>query len=336
MRAGRRLAIGVGLGLGLGGCSGSQSALDAHGAQASALRDLMGLFTVVCGTVWLLVLLALAVAVWRRRASGREPAEPGATSERRLGIVVGVAVALTVLTITGLTFASYRTTRGLTGIADEGVTIRLRGYQWWWEATYQDQAPERVFRTANELRIPVGRPVRVELAGVDVIHSFWVPSLAGKQDIIPGRQNEITLKAERPGIYRGQCAEFCGLQHAHMAFLVIAELPENYEAWRSAQLRAAEPPADPEAARGRDVFLAKSCKACHAIRGTPAGGVLGPDLTHVASRETIAAGLLPTTRGSLAAWVADPQTVKPGSKMPLVPLDADELRAVSAYLASLK
>jgi len=169
-----------------------------------------------------------------------------------------------------------------------------------------------------------------------VIHSFWVPSLAGKLDLIPGRQNVLTFTASRPGLYRGQCAEFCGLQHAHMAVLVFAENEASFEAWRRAQIAPAAEPTDAETQAGRQVFVDKACSTCHTVRGTRAQGTLGPDLTHVASRATIAAGLLPTTRGSLGAWIADPQTLKPGNNMPMVSLTPDELTAVSAYMASLK
>ncbi len=163
-----------------------------------------------------------------------------------------------------------------------------------------------------------------------------MPSLAGKLDMIPGRVNELRFAAPAPGIYRGQCAEFCGVQHAHMGLVVIAEEEGEFAAWRAAQTGDAPAPADPEAARGREVFLATPCAACHTVRGTPAVGRLGPDLTHLASRRTIAAGLLETTRGTLAAWIADPQTLKPGNNMPRVTLKPDELRALSAYLAGLK
>jgi cytochrome c oxidase subunit 2 len=169
-----------------------------------------------------------------------------------------------------------------------------------------------------------------------VIHSFWVPNLAGKQDLVPGRPNELIIRAERAGIYRGQCAEFCGLQHAHMAFFVIAEEGPVFDDWVRLQHRNANSSPDAEVAAGQQAFLAKQCAACHAIRGTSADGKTGPDLTHVGGRKYIAAGLLETTRGSLAAWIADPQTLKPGNNMPMVPLNPEELRSISAYLASLK
>jgi cytochrome c oxidase subunit 2 len=169
-----------------------------------------------------------------------------------------------------------------------------------------------------------------------VIHSFWVPNLAGKQDLIPGRANSLTFVAARPGVYRGQCAEFCGLQHAHMALLVVAQDAASFAAWRAAQLREAAAPRDAEAEQGRAFFISKQCAACHTVRGTSAAGTLGPDLTHVGGRAAIAAGVLPTTRGSLAAWIADPQTIKPGNNMPMVPMTPEQLRAVSAWLAELQ
>jgi cytochrome c oxidase subunit 2 len=174
------------------------------------------------------------------------------------------------------------------------------------------------------------------LAAADVIHSFWVPNLSGKQDMIPGRSNSLTFTAEHAGTYRAQCAEFCGLQHAHMALHVVAEPPEEYERWRAAQLAEAVAPEGAEEAAGRRIVEGKACAACHTLRGTEAAGTLGPDLTHVGGRQFIAAGMLPTNRGSLAAWIADPQSIKPGNNMPMVPLTADELQAVSAYLAKLR
>jgi cytochrome c oxidase subunit 2 len=318
------------------GCGGWQSALTPHGPDAGNVRSLIWLFVIVAAIVWTLVMLALAGALWRRRPAANElpTAEPG--SERSTGIAVGAATAATVLTIFGLTLASYLTTRGLSAAPREPLTIQVRGFQWWWEVAYLDNTPARNLTTANEIHVPVGRPVSVELAAADVIHSFWVPNLAGKQDLIPGRDNRITFTATTQGIYRGQCAEFCGLQHAHMSLFVVAEPPEQFEAWRNEQLGSAAEPVTDEQKTGRRIITSKACAACHTVRGTSAAGVVGPDLTHVASRSYIAAGLLPTTRGSIAAWVADPQTIKPGNNKPLVPLTGDELRAVSAYLVSLK
>lgn len=317
----------------LSGCSGVQSALDAQGHSAIVLRDLIILIIAACVAVWIAVMVVLAWSLLRRR----DPEDGNVRrSERHMTIWVSGAVAATVLIISGLTIASFRTTHDLDGTGSPELTIRVRGQQWWWQFIYEDTDPARSFQTANELHIPVGKEIRVRLESVDVIHSFWVPSLAGKLDLIPGRENVLTFRAERPGVYRGQCAEFCGLQHSHMAFFVIAEDEDSYRQWAAAQQGNGLEPSEAEAGAGKAVFMAKQCAACHTIRGTAASGTTGPDLTHVGSRGTIAAGLLENTRGSIAAWIADPQTLKPGNNMPIVPLTADELRQLAAYMESLK
>jgi cytochrome c oxidase subunit 2 len=318
----------------LTGCGGNQSALDVHGAAAVHLKHLIVGIVAVCSAIWMIVMIALIWALSRSRAEGPRP-NPGA--ERRLMTAVTAAVGLTVIIISGLTIASFTTTRALSEAQPDELTIKINGQQWWWQVTYIDPDPARSFDTANEIHVPVGRDVRLQLEAGDVIHSFWVPSLAGKQDLIPGRMNELTIRAERAGVYRGQCAEFCGLQHSHMAVLVIAESAEDYEGWINAQRQqAAATASNQEADAGKAVFMSKPCASCHTVRGTDASGTTGPDLTHVGSRRTIAAGLFDTTRGSLAAWIADPQTLKPGNNMPMVALSSDELRQVSAYMASLK
>lgn len=308
--------------------------LEPHGVSAISLRHLIILIVAVCSVVWMLVMIALIAALWRNRDNS--PASPGPQNERRMTIAVTGAAIATVLMISTFTIMSFFATRALSVAGPDDLTIRVRGLQWWWDAEYIGPDPSQRFETANEIHIPVGRNVRLKLEGLDVIHSFWVPSLAGKQDLIPGRPNELTIRAERAGVYRGQCAEFCGMQHAHMALLVFVETQDDFDRWANAQRRDAIQPAAEEIAAGLQTFLAKPCAACHTIRGTAAGGTTGPDLTHVGSRRTIAAGLFETTRGSLSAWTADPQTIKPGNNMPMVPLTPDELRAVSAYLASLK
>jgi cytochrome c oxidase subunit 2 len=318
------------------GCSGWQSALDAHGPSAINIKQLIVLIVSVCSIVWALVMVALILAVFRARNRNESLSPSNARTERRMAIAVVSAVAATVVIISFFTAASFFTTRALGVAGGNDITIKVRGLQWWWGLEYfgSDRGPR--FETANEIHIPVGRNVRLQLEGLDVIHSFWVPSLAGKQDLIPGRANELNIRAERTGVYRGQCAEFCGLQHAHMAFLVIAEEQEAFDAWARLQRENAAASSQAEIAAGEQVFLSKPCAGCHAIRGTPADGKNGPDLTHVGGRKYIAAGLFETTRGSLAAWIADPQTLKPGNNMPMVPLNPEELRSVSAYLASLK
>lgn len=317
----------------LSGCAaGTQSALNADGPAASELRSLIFLFVAVCGVVFALVMGVMAWAL--ARGKNQAPGEP--RTERSMGRVVTGAIVMTFLVICFLTVTSFCATNGVDRGRDKPPTIVARGQQWWWQFTYLDADPARTFQTANELHIPVGTDVRLRLEATDVIHSFWVPNLTGKQDLVPGRDNGLTLHASKAGIYRGQCAEFCGLQHSHMALLVIAEEPEDYARWLEEQRKTAAAPADGDAAAGKLVFMNKPCAACHTIRGTEASGTSGPDLTHVGSRSMIAAGLLENTRGSLAAWVADPQTLKPGNNMPLVPLTGEELRQLSAYMSGLR
>ncbi|MCA1439507.1 cytochrome c oxidase subunit II [Ensifer sp. IC4062] len=313
------------------GCSGAQSVLNAEGHAAIELKALILGIIFVCAVVWLLVTIALVLALVRRRDRN-----DGAISERKAAAVVSGAVGATVLVITGLTIASFYTTRALSEAPGPELTIDVTAQQWWWRFTYGGSNSADAFATANELHIPVGKVVRLRLRSSDVIHSFWVPSLAGKQDLIPGRENTLTLRAERPGVYRGQCAEFCGLQHSHMALFVIAEAQADYERWAERQRGPVAEPTEAEAVAGKAAFMAKQCAACHTIRGTRASGTTGPDLTHIASRRTIAAGLLENTRGSLAAWIADPQTLKPGTHMPLVPLTSDELRQLAVYMEGLE
>lgn len=321
----------------LAGCGRWPGVLSPMGEGGDRIAGLFWLFTAVCAVVWLLVALALAVGIARRRTDRTDPLaeEPG--RDRVAYRVVATCVAATGLILVVLTGFSWWAGKGLAALGERpALTLKVTASQWWWQVQYEDDQPGRVLTTANEIHIPVGEPVQIKLEATDVIHSFWVPQLTGKGDLIPGRQNVITVKADAPGRYRGQCAEFCGLQHAKMALLVIAEPRAEFDAWREVQLASAAEPQEAEARRGRDVFLSKPCLMCHQIRGTSAGARSGPELTHFASRETIAAGVLPMTRGALAAWIADPQAVKPGSNMPRVRLDADELNALVAYLEGLK
>jgi cytochrome c oxidase subunit 2 len=331
-----RLLLALAPTLLLAGCTGWQSALDTHGASAISLKQLILLTVAICSIVWALVMMVLVFALWRGRdgPDRREGLDP--PTERRMTIAVLAAVAVTVTVITGFTVLSFFSTRALSVASSDDLTIKVRGLQWWWGVEYFGSTAHQRFETANEIHIPVGRNVRLQLEGIDVIHSFWVPSLAGKQDLIPGRPNELMIRAERAGVYRGQCAEFCGMQHAHMAFFVVAEEQPYFDEWVGLQRQNAATSSDAEVAAGQQAFLSKQCAACHAIRGTSASGKTGPDLTHVGGRKYIAAGLFETTRGSLAAWIADPQTLKPGNNMPMVPLDPGELRSISAYLANLK
>jgi cytochrome c oxidase subunit 2 len=215
------------------------------------------------------------------------------------------------------------------------LTLDITGHEWWWEVRYRGSNPADTFITANEIHIPTGVPILVKLTSGDVIHAFWIPGLTGKTQTIPGRTNVSWIEADRPGVYRGQCAQFCGLQHAHMALYAIAETPAAYAAWRQNQLQPAILPTQPGALAGQDVFVAH-CGACHTVAGTSAGGIRGPDLTHLMSRGTLAAGALDNTPNGLSGWIADPQSIKPGAKMPATLLSGPQLRAVVAYLETLK
>ncbi len=212
------------------------------------------------------------------------------------------------------------------------LTVQVTGYRWWWRVRYDGARPSDAFTTANELHVPVGRPVRVLVDSADVIHSFWVPQLGGKLDAVPGLVNETWLQADKAGVYRGQCGEYCGAQHAHMAFELVADEPAAYAAWRAHQLQPAT--TAPQAADGQRIFMAH-CAACHTVRGTEAGGIFGPDLTHFASRRSLAAGALPNAQDNLTHWLEDPQRIKPDVQMPKPQLDASELAAVTGYLWTL-
>jgi cytochrome c oxidase subunit 2 len=317
-----------------------QDALRPAGVQAGHIGSLWNLTLGLCTLVFVLVLAACLVALWRapRSGAGTEPDLSSlAGPERGPWRVIKWATGASTIGLLALLAADVWTSRALAHMPlKDAVNIELVGHMWWWEARYRDDDPSREFSTANELHIPVGRPVVVTLRSNDVIHSLWIPSLHGKKDLIPGRTATLRLRADKAGSYRAQCAEFCGLEHAMMALLVEAEPNERYEAWAAQQRQPAVQPADAVAQRGQDVFLGKSCVMCHTIGGTTANARLGPDLTHLASRRTIAAGMFPNNRGHLAGWIADPQSLKPGVNMPANSLPPDDLQALLAYLETLK
>jgi cytochrome c oxidase subunit 2 len=281
-------------------------------------------------------MIVLLIALVRRRAERPDPLQLDAATERRGATVVGGAVIATLLTIIALTALSYLSQRQLFAKEKPSVTIKVTGQQWWWDVRYESDIPDHTVTTANEIYVPVGEPVTVKLAATDVIHSFWVPSLFGKQDLIPGQDNEIQFKASRPGVYRGQCAEFCGWQHAHMGLLVVALPPPLFQQWMSLQRAPAAPPEDLIRKKGAEIFAAKACIMCHTVRGTSAGSRVGPDLTHFGSRQSIASATLPMSRGNIAAWVLDPQGIKPGVNMPNVSIASEELDPLVSYLAGLQ
>jgi cytochrome c oxidase subunit II len=318
----------------LAGCTGVQSSLQPSGEHAARVSVLWWAMLAAGTIVFLAVAILAALAVWRRRddEADREAGDRGRTR------VVAGAVAVTVAILIGVMVGSLWTGTANASLAgdDDPLVVEVTGRQWWWHIRYEDPVPARQVVTANELHLPVGRTVELKLRSDDVIHSFWVPRLAGKVDMIPGRTNLLRIRADEPGVFRGQCAEFCGLQHAHMAMVVVAHPEAEWERWMEAQRRPATPPADPVRARGEEVFLQSSCALCHAVRGSGAFGSAGPDLTHLASRRTIAAATLPNTTGHLGAWIVDPQQIKPGSHMPPTELAPDELQALLAYLQGLR
>jgi cytochrome c oxidase subunit 2 len=276
------------------------------------------------------------VAAALRRGLRRVQTE-SISSERRLTAAVGAALALTVITLIGLLVASVGTGRSIAALhASSAITIEVTGHQWWWEVTYDDAVPSRRVTTANEIHVPLGRPVVLKVTSRDVIHSFWAPALQGKRDLIPGYTTAIWMQVDRPGLFRGQCAEFCGLQHAHMAFDVVAEPGENFERWLEAMRQPAAAPQSAAARHGHEVFMSSRCAGCHTIQGTAAHGQVAPDLTHLATRTTVGAGTLPNTPDHLLAWVRDSQVSKPGNQMPPNPLSVDELQALLVYLETLQ
>ncbi|CAG9229380.1 Cytochrome c oxidase polypeptide II [Paraburkholderia sabiae] len=317
-----------------------QSVLKPAGVQAARILDLWNLTLVVCGVVFAAVLLAMFIALLRAQRSDASTAPdsaPDDPTERlaRRGVIVASSVSVVLLV--GLVAADVLTDRALSMLpVVNPVRIELTGQQWWWQAVYPPDSGQPGFTTANELHIPAGRPIVVALKAGDVIHTFWVPNLHGKKDMLPGIQSTIEFRADKPGVYRGQCAEFCGAEHALMAMLVVAESPDQYSAWRANQAGAAVSSAGALAQRGRQVFERSTCSGCHTVRGTAAQGTLGPDLTHLMSRQTIAAGMFANTQANLLHWIREPDAMKPGTTMPAVPLTADDLRAVVAWLGTLQ
>jgi cytochrome c oxidase subunit 2 len=286
-------------------------------------------FTAICCAVCLVVLVLLAIALWRRRP----PLAPGALLAGRGGLQwVYAGTALSTLILFGMAVYALVVLQQLSAApAGAALRIQVTGWDWWWQVRYLEPSGQVAFETANEIHIPVGRPVLLELASADVIHAFWVPQLAGKTQMIPGTVNRQWLQADAPGIYRGQCTQYCGVQHAHMAFEVIAQAPQEYARWQSQQR---QPAANALFAPGWKVF-ADRCAACHTIGGTPARGDHGPDLTHLSSRRQLAAGLLDNTQANRAEWIAHAQRLKPGSLMPDIALSDSERRDLLALLDQL-
>lgn len=300
-----------------------QSVFNTGSPEADALSVLWWVFFWVCLAVFVAVMVLLALGL-----SGRGRAGPGTA-------LVWVGAAISVPILVGLLLFSARTGTSITAGSATGKALRIEvvGKMWWWEVRYPVAGAE----LANELRLPAGRPVEIVLSSDTVIHSFWVPGLAGKVDMIPGHTNVLAITPARTGTYRGQCAEFCGAQHALMAFMVVVEEEGDFDRWLANEARPALEPPTPLAARGRDAFMAAGCGSCHRVRGTPANGKAGPDLTHVGGRLTIGAGILPQNVGTLGGWIANSQAIKPGNLMPKFDqFDGETLRAIATWLAGLE
>ena len=324
--AGGALAIA----LGLGGCAwdGPMTTLIARSDFARSILHVYGIITWVSAGIALVVAVGLAWVLIRYRARPGAPLPAQTRGHTALEIAWTIAPALVLLAIAIPTIQVIFRTQAAPG--PSALQITVLGRQWWWEFRY----PSLDVVTANELHVPAGRPVALTLDGPDVIHSFWVPQLGGKRDVVPGRVNRLAFTAETPGEYRGQCAEFCGVSHANMGMRVIVDTPDAFERWVAAQ-KVAPPEPTGLAAEGKAIYAGSACVGCHTIRGVSAG-VLGPDLTTFGSRRTLAAGIFPNTPEAVAAWLKNPPALKPAAKMPALGLTDDQARAVAAYLLSLK
>ncbi|HEX6558664.1 MAG TPA: cytochrome c oxidase subunit II [Longimicrobiales bacterium] len=324
--------------LALSGCQFSNhNALAPGGIQA---RRIATEFWTMLAVYTLVFLLTIGAAIWAF-LRGRRRTEPlvDAATQSKLRRNVSIAVAVTALILVGFMVTDFALGRAVDSFSAQPkrtLTIQAIGHQWWWEFMYEDSVAARAITSTNELHIPTGRPVLIKLQSHDVIHSFWVPGLQGKRDLMPGYTTMLWLRADKPGIYEGQCAEFCGFQHAKMRLTVVAHPPSEFARWYEAAMRPAVTPTDSLAIAGRRVFMTGPCVMCHSIRGEPAGGRLGPDLTHLASQRRIAGNTYPNNRGFLAAWIRDAQQLKPGVRMPPIRLQPKDLDALLSYLETLK
>lgn len=320
---------------------GHQSPLNPVGSQARHIEHTLLLIFFITSIVYVIVIAVLTFGILRNHA--REGFLPHTLVEdpdvdKKATYVVGAALGLTVVLLFVMLISSFITSHRTAVLANSSsLKINVYGHQWWWEVEYpMHEQPYRMVRTANEIHVPVGSTITVHATSRDVIHSFWAPNIHGKKDLLPGYENDLTFEVDQPGTWRGQCAEFCGLQHAHMAFDIVAQTREDFDRWYVQQLTSAPEPSTPEAKHGQQVFLSRPCVMCHTVRGTSANSTVGPDLTHIASRSMIAAGTLKNTRGNLAGWVSNAQSIKPGCRMPPNPMPAADLNDLLAYLETLR
>lgn len=311
--------------------------LQAFSDKAQTIAYLTWALLILSIVVVVIITALTLLGVWRRRATLDALETSRGPILRPAGgmswITIGVAIS-TLALLGGMAWNAYTMAAINKPTREPALTIKVIAHQWWWEFRYSSGGPSQYFQTANEAHIPVGEPVRIEVETSDVIHSFWAPALGEKIDAIPGQTNRTWLEAAKPGVYRGQCSEYCGRQHAHMGLVIVADTAKDFDAWREKQLRPAEKPASELA--GADRLFTARCGGCHALRGTTAAGMLGPDLTHLMSRSGLAANTLSNTPANLTGWIADPQGIKPGAKMPTLDLSARELTILHHYLQSQK
>jgi cytochrome c oxidase subunit II len=320
-----------------------QSALNPAASESAHIVHLWWIFFSVMLVIFALVAIFLFIAILRNKSRTRDDprldvnADPAQATESRATNVVSALVVVTVLILFALLIGDFFTGNAIYATPDpNALAIKITGHQWWWEVEYQDPQPSEIVTTANEIHVPVGKPVKLELQSSDVIHSFWVPNIHGKKDLVPGHPTTTWFTARRTGEFRGQCAEYCGEQHAHMRLVFVSQPAEEFEFWLAAQKQSAPQPRTDSQRRGREVFLSAQCVMCHTIQGTKARATLGPDLTHIAGRKMIAAGELPNTRGYLAGWILNASALKPGVRMPPNQLSSDDLNSLLDYLESLK
>jgi len=322
------------------GFPGNQTSLNPVGPGAQHIEVEFSLIFWITAIVYCLVMIALVIFVVRRRHSLSIMPEPMPTtpeSDRWAKVAVSGAMVVTVLLLFTMLIGSFVSGHALGKMNREtAYTIDVYGHQWWWEIQYPNNEPYKTVVTANEIHVPVGVPLRIHGTSRDVIHSFWAPNVQGKRDLMPGYDTDVMMQIDQPGTWRGQCAEYCGEQHAHMSFYMIAESGPQFQQWLEKQAATSISPSTQQATRGQQVFLSHACSMCHTIRGTPAGSRVGPDLTHLASRSTIAAGALPNTIGNLGGWILNAQSIKPGCRMPPNHMTGTELQDLLAYLETLK
>jgi cytochrome c oxidase subunit 2 len=331
----------------LAGCATLQSTTNTHGPAARSIHHLSLAMSIVFLITTLVMWVLLAIALKRRRGSLKEHLPIDIGGGQAWIAIGGLAIPLLVLSVfffLGLELLADFPIHGMHGGMHEAMgapaakpDILVVGHQWWWEVHYLNGDADQQFTTANEIHIPAHRAVNIELQSADVMHSFWVPSLHGKVDLVPGHANFIRIEASEPGNFIGQCAEYCGVQHAKMHILVVAQEPAAFDEWLANQRKPGVQPTSPEALMGQQAFLAGPCATCHTVRGTVAGGSVAPDLTHIGSRKYIAANSFPNDDAYLEAWITNAQSLKPGAKMPnITQYNGVQLRAIVDYLHQLQ